>query len=912
MRVNIDGSTRWPSLRINFEQDKVSVPAKFTMSAQYKYADAEFAAQAGLRPAMRLGRSDAALPSFNNYTISNKNRADVWLSYDKNPTFTLDKLEENHCAVALQLVFDLPESKPIGTILVDNIELYYIPTDKTDYKVISAVYPTVTVGAPEGIDANAVLALTAEPQKYFGTLVDKCVIDGNTITLTVNGVGQVKLPAVVNADQTKTYNSATANVEKIDEFAPWRGVQLIDENFESFKVGETFSTEKTNPHETRTFANEGKGTTGELVENVQGVGNGKYVKVNFTGETKYPLLRVVLENAKDASTGERVEDYVRIPATYTMGASVFFDDAETAEKIAPRLAVRSTDAYDAYIHWETKSKYASNAITSTVSVEDESKTVREILVALINGDQISGSAYIDDVKLYYKPIAQDAYGDITVNYPTITVNAPNGIEEKAVEAIKANPTEYLSCAVSEVEFTDTQMIITLNETEAVNYAYIKIPALVNAAKDKTYPETKIELPDYYSVLYGLRNYLWNAGNKNISETGKENQSYYASYSFKNTEGFDYISLVSKVVQYPRSLNYTRDASKPYDTNHTYTYISKGRFSGISCVWLRKVNTSAEPYNVDKRISKPQDNTWNDIVFKDYTIEATPTPGASLPDIYVGSTVYNDGKGTGINADVAYIGLYYRPIAQDNGCSKAFSGNTVTVTYANGIDANTAKALEVYYAKYFDGKVTALTVNGNDVVMTLADGVTEITVPSLVNAAGTAKYNAVTVNTAVYPTSLSDETTIRAVYPAGLRFKASVKTNIMEDADLTEFGYVVAREEQRAAAGVELKADIDPTVLKTIVSPSFKRVDGKVTINKYEGGVEDTTFAAVLVNIPSDRYADEFAVRPYVVYGGQYFYGDTMTESILNIANTLKDGATGDVLDVVNKIINGEKLDEYNG
>ena len=103
-----------------------------------------------------------------------------------------------------------------------------------------------------------------------------------------------------------------------------------------------------------------------------------------------------------------------------------------------------------------------------------------------------------------------------------------------------------------------------------------------------------------------------------------------------------------------------------------------------------------------------------------------------------------------------------------------------------------------------------------------------------------------------------------------------------------------------------------TSVKTIVSPSFKKVDGEVTINKYEVGTDNTTFAAVLVNIPNTNYGDKFAVRPYVVYGGEYYYGDTMKASILEVAESLKEGATGDVLEVVNKIIKGEALPEYKG
>lgn len=907
LQVNIDGSTQWPSLRVNFGANTVKVPAKFTMSAQYKYADAEFAAKAALRPAMRLGSASSSLPSFNGYNITDKNRADVWLSYDKRPTFTLDNLETNHDARALQLVFDLPADKPKGTILVDNINLYYKPTNQVEYKVVKAVYPTVIVSAPDGIEENATTALTAEPQKYFGKFVNSCAVDGNTITLTVNGAGNVSLPSVVNADKTKTYTSVDVTVTKVDALAPLYGINLIDENFESFTVGETYGTDVKDykPHGNRTYATEGTGTTAELVENVEGIGSGKYVRVNIGTVAGYPSFKTLLTN--NGGSGSRIEEYITVPATFTMSSNLYFVGDDFAKGIAARPAMLLNPYALPGVSPTTFSAGSWQNLVKTYTQPSEGVTAQGLYWIFANSSKTAGTVYIDDIKLYYKPAAADAYTDISLDFPTITLTAANGFEANALAAIKANPEEYLSSAVESVEFTDNKMIITLNEDEAVNYSHITIPELVNGTKTATYPETKIDLPDYYAPVYGLRNYLWNAGNKSVENTDiVKDSTYFKSYSFnRSAEGFDYISVVSGAYQWPHSLNYWRDTTLPYNTDYTYTYITKSRFSGVTSCMLRRVDSNANDYNkID--IGKKPDNTWNEIKFEDYTIEAGHTIQPAQPDLYVGSSVYSAGKG--ITADVAYIGLYYRPKATSSDYTTKFSGNTVTVTYANGIDKDTAEALETYYGKYFGGNVTALTVNGNDVVMTLKDGVTEVTVPKLVNADGSATYDEVIVNTAVAPTSLAEETTIRATYPAGLRFKAAVKSKFMEDKSLTEFGYIVARAEKLGDA--ELTANM--TSVKTIVSPSFKKVDGEVTINKYEVGTDNTTFAAVLVNIPNTNYGDKFAVRPYVVYGGEYYYGDTMKASILEVAESLKDGATGDVLEVVNKIIKGEALPEYKG
>lgn len=651
LQVNIDGSTRWPSLRVNFA-NKVTVPAEFTMSAQYKYADVNFAAKAALMPEMRLGNNNLML--FEDRNITDKNRADVWLSYDKKPTFTLENLGENKDARALQLVFQLPADKlEGGTILVDNIYLYYKPTNQVEYKVEKAVYPTVTVSAPEGIEKNAATALTAEPQKYFGNFVNSCAVDGNTITLTVNGAGTVSLPSVVNADKTKTYTSVDVSVTKVDALAPLYGINLIDENFESFTVGETYGIKDYKPHGNRTYATEGGNTSGVLVENENvdgvGVGSGKYIKLSIDGITRYPSFKTLLHNGEDKS-------YVSVPAEFTASIKMYFVGEDFANAIATRPGLRDTNGNMDSIGTTTFGAGAWNTLTKTYSQKDSGKTIRELMWVFENAKKIPGTIYIDDIKLYYKPLKEDKYSGISFDFPTITVTAEKGFEANAVAAMEANPAEYLTKAVKSVDFSGNKMIITLNEDEAVNYSSITIPALVNADRSATYGEK-------------------------------------------------------------------------------------------------------------------------------------------------------------------------------------------------------------------------------------------------------------TVNIAVAPTSLAGETTIRAKSPAGLRFKAAVKSEFMENKSLTEFGYIVARAEILGDA--ELTAN---TSVNKIISPSFKRVNEEVTINKYERGVDNTTFAAVLVNIPHNHYGDEFAVRPYVVYGGEYYYGDTMKESILKVAQSLRDGGVtdDDVLEVVDKIINGQELPKYEG
>lgn len=901
VKITADGQTAYPVFRNTFDngqsgatrvEEYIKVPAEFNASAKLYFEDADFASGIAARPVFRNTSG-----TFDDYS-GVKFEAGKWNELTK----TYSQTKENVTIREVMWLFG--NSKLLsGSLYIDDIKLYYKPIATDNYNVIKSIYPTVTVYAPGGIEDNAVAALTAEPQKYFGSLVTSCDIDGETITLSVNGTGKITLPSVVNATKTKTLNALSVNVESVDELAPLYGIRLIDENFESFTVGEKYGTSLYVPHGTRTYATEGTGTTAEVVENIEDVGTGKYVQINVGTESGYPVFKTLLTN--NGGEGSRIDEYITIPAKFTMSSRLYFVGDDFAKAIATRPAMLLNPYALPWLQTVTFASGSWQTLTKTYT-SAENTTARGLYWVFENSSKTAGTVYIDDIKLYYKPTAADAYTSTSLDFPTITVTAENGFEENAVAAIEANPAEYLSSAVESVEFTDTQMIITLNEDEAVNYSYITIPELVNGTKTATYPETKIDLPDYYAPVYGLRNYLWNAGNK--STTGLLT---YTNFSFNRDEGFDYVS-VSSSEKWPGSLNYQRDLSLPYDTDHSYTYITKARYSGASSCILRRLDWNGDDVKYNTiNIGPREDNVWNDLKFEDYTFEAGHEAVTVMPDVYIGNK-----NGGIVKADVAYIGLYYRPIETSSEYTTKISGNTVTVTYANGIDEDTAEALETYYGKYFGGNVTALTVNGNDVVMTLKDGVTEITVPKLVTADGKATYEEVTVNTAVAPTSLPEETSIRGTYPAGLRFKAAVKNEFMSDENLTEFGYIVARAEKLTESGIaDLTIGIDQTKLKTIESPSYKVVDGVITINKYESGDNDTTtFAAVLVNIPNTNYDDEFAVRPYVVYGGDYYYGNTMKASISNIAQSLKDkgGLSQDVLDVVNKILNNEELDKYEG
>ncbi len=509
------------------------------------------------------------------------------------------------------------------------------------------------------------------------------------------------------------------------------------------------------------------------------------------------------------------------------------------------------------------------------------------------------TVYMDDMALYYKPTASDTY-DVSVDFPTVTVTAENGFDANAVEAITAEPAKYISGSVESVAFTGTTMTITLKSADEFT-----IPSIVNAAGTATYPETKVSVPDYNTLLYGLKNYYWSASSKSVEGTNVAGNTAISGYEFKNDETVgDYLEIKYNNDAHKGGVKFNRDLQKPYDKDepYTYTYLTK-LYLGTNGTTGTSITSSLVTYNWSaSRLKKTvQPRQWVDYVIKDYVIDdlAIGTAKVVSPNV---PYIYFSEKHNMLC--VAYIGLYYKPTEKATAPAvRAGENNTAVVTYAEGIDAAQAAALEEYFTEYFGGDVTALTVDGNDVTLTLKSGVYSVDMPELANETGDKVYDSVKAVAAVYPTSDESLTTIRGKSPAGLRFQSHFAVDYIADPNLTEFGYVVARKEVLGDAELTAKEDS----VKKIVSPSYKR-DGSV--NKFEKGIDNITFAAVLVNIPNTKYRDKFAVRPYVVYGGQYFYGDTMVKSIYEIADSLKADATGDVAKVIEKILNGQELDKY--
>ncbi len=699
-------------------------------------------------------------------------------------------------------------------------------------------------------------------------------------------------------------SDASLAEETVSYYDPALGVKIIGDDFETW--GSDTSTDNITKLQNQYVAQGGKMTIAD-----GGDGHGNVLQFNVDGTNQWSAVYI--------NFGYWNNYYkIAVPATFTFSAQYRYNSENFA--VAPNPQLRMSDSssqnsYDSFANGTVSGIGSTNVWLShetnpTYAFDgSDGKEANAIQLTFDLGKNLAGyagkecSVQIDNLYLYYMPTTEEKYSGIEFNFPTVTVKTENGFEENAVKALTANPEEYLSKAVSSVEFTDGNMVIHLDEGATSNYDSFTIPSLVNGTKTAVYPETKIEFPDYFAPIYGLKNYFWNAGSESTDNvTVFETSLAKVEHEFKSDADIGkYVSVVNKNDSGNSKINLTgkRNTNLPYGTAHTYTYITKMKIDAASGskIGLTLRSCSGGGAKNAKNASLTN-HAWGEVKI-DYSLDDDEVTkaisrGTQCPDLYIGDFT---------QIDVAYVGLYYKPVEKASASLKTTGKNTAAVTYDEGIYKTQTAALETYFKKYFEGNVTALTVSGNVVTLTLADGVESVTMPALVSADGTATYDEVVVSAPVYPISDESLTTIRANYPAGLRFQSHFAVGYMVDENLTEFGYVVARKE--ILGETVLTAEKDS--VNKIVSASYKRDE---SLNKFDYDAENVTFAAVLVNIPKDHYKDQFAVRPYVVYGGQYFYGETMTKSIYEVAESLKEGASESVAKVIEKILSGQELDKY--
>lgn len=687
-------------------------------------------------------------------------------------------------------------------------------------------------------------------------------------------------------DTLKRNNDVSLMEDSAGYYDPSLGIRLFSEDFQSKEVGENVF-DPTNPTKVtligkfRLSTDNPKALNAEFAE----VDGNKVFKMKSTGLNTFPNITI----------NKYEKNFPSEEGQYTFKARFKLENDDSAasfKRVEPRL---NGKAFTPVKNTLSAGEWADTEYSYTASVTSN------MMIIFFADVGKTPTVYMDDMALYYKPTASDTY-DVSVDFPTVTVTAANGFDANAVEAITAEPAKYISGSVESVAFTGTTMTITLKSADEFT-----IPSIVNNAGTATYPETKVSFPDYNTLLYGLKNYYWSASSKSVEGTDVAGNTEISSYEFKNDKTVgDYLEITYNADKARNGVQFKRDSQKPYgkDEPYTYTYLTKIYLdTAKSSIRGTLVTHDWKPstYYKDLQCSK-----WLDYVIKDYVIEERAIgnnnriPSPTAPYIYFHS---------GCTLRVAYAGLYYKPVKVAAAPAVTSAGNTVTVTYSEGIDENMREALSAYYTKYFDEKVAALTVTGNDVAVTLADGVESVTMPALVNKDGSATYKAVTVYAKPYlsPVTLNEKELRLTNTNSGLRFKAYVLHENLESLD--EYGYIVALEKtltDNRKTHEDLTFDLDKNTVKYVSEAAYVSGRDKNYIfnNNYEvNGSTANLFTGVLTGIPKGKYDLTLVARPYAKSeGGTYYYGEPISGNVRELALEIKNGGGYNALTDAQKAI----------
>ena len=134
------------------------------------------------------------------------------------------------------------------------------------------------------------------------------------------------------------------------------------------------------------------------------------------------------------------------------------------------------------------------------------------------------------------------------------------------------------------------------------------------------------------------------------------------------------------------------------------------------------------------------------------------------------------------------------------------------------------------------------------------------------------------NDADYSPATKLETSLRVDNPAGIRFKATMSGATAVVAE--EYGWVAADAE---------KVDVDNLYVgaeKVLVG--YGREDGVDVKEFFDGDDLTKVFTLVITNIKAEYAERKLSVKPFVKVDGEYVYGDAITKSVKEIAESILD------------------------
>ena len=364
-----------------------------------------------------------------------------------------------------------------GTFKIAYSGLYSKPKASATAEITSRSGKTVTVSYPEGIEAEAKKALSTYYGEYFGGKVTAITVGDTSVALTFadTNVENVKMPALVNAAKTATYNEVDLSYS-VDRYA------IYGEKLWLF-VAETDST--------NTIITDADGN--KYIE----VKSGTAPKPFFTKSTD--LSYTYIENSK-SNTNPTIEE---------IGLALRFKVDGKATTGALEKSKISAD------------RFADVVIPFTLTEKQVTDNPERNSIDFYH---VANPFFFKYNAVYAKPVAQtSAEAEITSRSgKTVTVSYPEGIEAEAKKALSTYYGEYFGGKVTAITVGDTSVALTFADT---NVEDVKMPALVNAAKTATYNEVDLSYSVDRYAIYGTKVWLYDAATDTSATVGADGVAY---------------------------------------------------------------------------------------------------------------------------------------------------------------------------------------------------------------------------------------------------------------------------------------------------------------------------------------------------------------------------------------------------
>lgn len=523
--------------------------------------------------------------------------------------------------------------------------------------------------------------------------------------------------------------------------------------------------------------------------------------------------------------------------------------------------------------------------------------------------------YIDDIGVFGKPKAEYAAGMTfeqngkTVYFRdavTAEVQLPADIAEYAANAINActAPADVFGADVKAVSYADRVITLTFDGTGEKQFTVPSLetadsgnPSVIPAASF-SFTAEKAAKVDKNAFLYGKKIYFEDFESENPNQGRADKGLPELLGDSKNH--YLYVTNSGFFI-YP---NVGGDNSIPqkYELKKSSTYTMFNDFKLAPSNTVKDFNAVAYGYGW----SVPRDHSTRElnVTFSTDSWKTILKKFSPESDVTTFLTTAFCNMYTGVKPDIYIdnVGLYELPETTETITDWNFdtAESKLEIVFANGLDEAAVLALDTYKDELVEGVLSAKTESrseGTVLVLTLDKGTDIVKLPALCNAAGTASYPA----TAFAAPATDSSASIRTKAPQAMRYKGYVSDTLRANAE--EYGFLIATKEALGNTELVFGSEINGEDKLNYTPAGVKFVYGAAYIKDSRDLVFETDrvnsrigFAGALTGISAANYDSVLVGRTYVKVDGNYYYGETISKSIREVAKEIKSREDYDSLE----------------